>query len=681
MIRLIRNITGFLPVLVLILSVLSPVPGPSGTAAASDTLLMFVGEDLEVLSIASRRREAAWSAPAVARVITRSEMDNKNARTIAQSLEGTPGFYVNQTEKGSRIYLRGIPDSALFLFDTVPLGSGVIKSDKMIDFETSLASVKRIEVIRGTGSVLWGPDAFAGVVNVVPKTGQDLQGFESGVVLSSEEYPGEVFLNHGMNRSDWSTFLSVTGRKDRNQDDPLNVVRFWHDGITPEPLETRFGTGNPDDSRSVSVYGNAAYRNWLTLSMRVSDSTHAYTVSDWDRNYFWEERDDTRAQMYKMEMSRNLTPDSDIRFTGYYTRLDHDQTFVDRSFDRDESSLFGEIIYDRSLFVSHGLLTLGASWRSDRYDRVPVWGSFFPDLLQPANLYFLPVVDSIDVKNDLGSVFGQYRHELGDLEVWGGVRYDDHDRYEDRASFNAGLAWNINNYMFKLLYGTGYRTPFARQLKEDLNHKLEKISSLNAQLSWKSNDTQASITGFSNWIEDHVIEDRYAGAGLSTPNRQTIFGVELELDHRLNDRISLGGNLTFMRNSGPNERYFYNDYSFIDDDGNLVKNFLELEHEYGLGPDLMATLKGAWKMTPHVTLASELRYFSSQNLYYPIKDELRSCGSAWVMDLNLHVRKLWPFDLSVFATNVFDNDQVIPGVYSVTHPMPLAVGITVGKSW
>jgi outer membrane cobalamin receptor len=655
--------------------------GTGHPALGADTMLMFVGEELEVLSIASRRQEAAWSAPAVARVVTREDMDDKNAFTIAESLEGTPGFYVNQTEKGSNVYLRGIPDSALFLFDTVPMGSGVIKSDTMIDFETSLAPVKRIEVIRGAGSVLWGSDAFAGVINVVPKTGKDLQGVETGLVSATRNYPGEAFVNYGLTHSDWSAFFSVSGRQNRHQDDQFNVVKFWHDGTTPEPLDTRYGSGYPDDSHFINLYASAVYDDWLTFSVKIADNKNAYTVSDWDQNYLWEEQVAATTQMYKMEMSRNLTPDSDIRFTGYYTRLVQDQTIVDASFEREESSLFGEIIYDQSMFVSHGLLTIGASWRRDRYEKIPVWGSFVPDFFQTANSFFLPRVNTIDFENDLGAVFGQYRHDLGDVEVWAGARYDNHDQYDDRTSFNAGLAWHLDNYMFKLLYGTGYRTPFARQLKEDLDHKLEKINSLNVQLSWKTPDTQASVTGFVNKIENHVTEDRYAGAGLSMPNNQTIYGAELELEHKFTDRLKLGGNLTLLNNSGPRELYFYNDFSYTNADGNLVRHFLDLEHDYDMGPDILGTLKGSWQMTRHLQLVSELRYFGAQDLYFPIEDVTKSCDDAWTMDLHLHVEKLWPFDLSLFVTNVFDNDNAIPGVYSVTQPAPLAAGFSLNMSW
>jgi outer membrane receptor for ferrienterochelin and colicin len=678
MIRMIRHITGLLPVLMMVLILGT---GTGSPAAAADTMLMFVGEDLEVLSIASRRQEAAWSAPAVAHVITRKDMEDKNAQTIAQSLEGTPGFHFNETEKGSMVYLRGIPDSALFLFDTVPMGSGVIKSEKMIDYDTSLASVKRIEVIRGPGSVLWGADAFAGVVNVVPKTGRDLQGVETGLMGSTQNYPGEAFLNYGVAGQEWNGFLSISGRKSNSRDDPLNVVAFWHDGITPEPLETRYGTGGSDDSRYVTLYGNAAYDDWLTLSMKISDSRNAYTVSDWQRQYFWEEQTDNTTQMYKMEMSRNLSPDSDIRFTGYYTRLAQDYGLVDRTFDREESSLFGEMIYDQSLFVSHGLLTLGASWRRDRYERIPVWDSFFPDMLQKANEFFLPRVNTIDFDNDLGTLFAQYRHEFEDVEVWTGFRYDDHDQYEDRPSFNAGLAWHPGSYMFKLLYGTGYRTPFARQLKEDLNHKLEKISTLNAQLSWKNPSTQASATAFVNEIDNHVIEDRYAGAGLSMPNRQTIYGLELELGHQFTERFHLGGNLTFLSNSGPNEHYFYNDYSYTDPDGNLVKHYLDLEHDYDMGPDILGNLTAGWQITDHVSLVSELRYFAGQTLYFPIEDATRSCDDAWVMDMHLHVKKWLPFDLSLFVLNVLDQDHDIPGVYSVTDSQGVAAGAVIRVNW
>lgn len=228
-------------ILVLIFVIL--LPGAVSSLLAEDTMLMFVGQDLEVLTIASGKEEAAWSAPAIADVVTREDIENRNAATIAQALEGSPGFHINRTEKNSRIYMRGIPDSALVLFDTVPMGSGVVKSDIPIGYDTSLAAVKRIEVVRGSGSVLWGPDAFAGVVNVVPLSGNDFQGVQTGLNLSSLDDPGEAWLNLGRKEALWSGFLSISGRRANDPSSDINVVKFWREDGTAEPVETRYGRG------------------------------------------------------------------------------------------------------------------------------------------------------------------------------------------------------------------------------------------------------------------------------------------------------------------------------------------------------------------------------------------------------------------------------------------------------
>ncbi len=650
-------------------------------AAASDTMLMFVGEELEVLTIASRREEAAWSAPAIADVITRGEIDQKGAVTIAQALEDTPGFHMNQTEKGTLPYLRGVQNSVLFLYDTVPMGSGQGKSDNAIDYETSLAAVKRIEVIRGAGSVLWGPDAFAGVVNTVPLSGKDFQGVKTGMLFSSQDAPGEAFVNYGQQTSDWSSFLSVSGRQTREDDPAFNVVKFWNDGKTPEPLATRYGQGNPEDSLYVNLYGSITHGDWLTLSLKISDSQNAYTVSDWDRTYQWEEQTSTGSQVFKVETSHKLNSDAGIRFTGYYTQSFQDYLIVDRQLDQEESSLFGEIIYDQSLFHSKGLVTLGSSWRKNQFENIPMWESFFPDFFSQENQYFLPIVRQLQFENSLASVFGQYRHEIGAIELWAGARYDDHDEYEDKTSYNAGFAWNLGDFIFKSLYGTAYRNPFARQLPETGGNKLEKIENINAQLSWKRSGTQASITLFRNKIDNHVIEDRYAGAGLSTPNTQTIDGIELELAHQVTDDFKLAGNLTLLGNSGPNETYLYNDYTYMDEEGNLVRHYQYLDYDYDKGPDTMGAVRGVWQITDQVTLVPELRYFSQRNLYYPVENITRICDAAWVMDVNLLVKDVLPFDFFIYLNNLFDTQYSSPGLYSMTNSSSFNAGVGISYQW
>ena len=657
---------------------------------ASNTMLMFVGEDLEMLSIASRKEEAAWSAPAIVDVITRQEFESSNAFTLSQALEGTPGFHINQTEKSSTYYLRGVSNSALTLFDTVPMGSSVVKSENYMDYETSLAAVKRIEVIRGGSSVLWGPDAFAGVVNLVPLTGKDVNGFQSGINLSSGDSAGEVYLNYGCEKDRWSGFASVSGRFAEDDGPETNIVRFWNDGSKPTPLEDRYGEKNADDSHFVNFYGSMTYENWLTLSLRLSDSLNAYTASDWDDDFTWEEQAASTRHTVKLEAVKCIDQDSGVRFTGYLSGKSLDYTIIDNTLDRKESSLFAELIYDRSFFLSKSLLTTGVSLRSDQYDRVPVWNAFFPTFLTDDNLEHLPEISQYDFSNDLFSVFGQYRHKFNGLEIWAGARYDNHSAYEDEISYTTGFAWNIDKFILKGIFGTGYRTPFASQLVQESDPRfekiitwdsdLEKITTLNLGLSWKYMGTRAAATLFRSAIENHVIENQYAGYGLSSPNSQDIYGLELEVEHQLLQNLTLCANLTLLNNSGTDEIYYYphSNVNIFVKEGN---EYSKLSYAYKTGPDIMGTVKAVWDINRNLSLVPELRYFGSQTIYFPVEDETLSCQDAWVMDVNLRIRNYFPFDVNLFIKNLFDNKYKTPGLYSVTRNPGFTAGVTLRYSW
>ena len=132
------------------------------------------------------------------------------------------------------------------------------------------------------------------------------------------------------------------------------------------------------------------------------------------------------------------------------------------------------------------------------------------------NTYLLPVFETEDYENKLASVFGQYLHRFTNFELWAGIRNDSHDRFEDKISYSVGGAWDFYpNLIFKAIYGTAYRTPFARQVTEECDTHLEKINSANVQLAWKpGKERKVSLTLFKNEIDNHVIEDRYSGAGL-----------------------------------------------------------------------------------------------------------------------------------------------------------------------
>jgi len=606
---------------------------------ASDTMLMFVGEDLDVLSIASRKEEAAWSAPAIAKVITLKDIQDSGAQTISEALDGTAGFHVETTQDGSIPYLRGIPNSALVLFDTVPMMSGADKSNHFMDYETSLASVKRIEIIRGAGSVLWGPDAFAGVVNAVPFTGKDFSGIETGVALSSSDQGKQAYLRYGKEKGNWASFFSLSARQATEDDTDINVLRFWNDGLTPSPVDERFGNSTPDDSRYLELYGNVSVSDWLVFSAKLSDSRKAFSVTDWEREHIWEEGKAYNTKLFKLEAKKEIGIDSGVRFTGYYSDVELEKSVIDRQFDQEEYSVFGELIYERSLFSSDALLTVGTSYKEDHYDDILVWNSFFPGYLTSENLYFLPPFSQKDYDNSLLSVFSQYRHKIENIEFWVGLRNDNHEKFQDKTSFSSGAAWSISpEFILKTSYGSGYRTPFAKQLDENTESRLEQIKNFNVQLQYKPNKQNLfSVTAFRNDIDNHVVGDRYEGAGVSLPNRQTIDGIELEWEFEATDNLSFSGNATFLSNDGPDEVFLFNDYTYFDDDGNEQKHYERLTHRYDTGSDTILNLSGIWKITENIKLIPQIKYFSDRELYYSVSDETRKYPDAWLFNLRLRI--------------------------------------------
>src|SRR5210317_628462 len=74
-----------------------------------DTKVMFVGEDLYTVSIASRREEPIRRAPAAVTIIAGEEL--KRYITLKDALDSVPGFFSDRSETKNRIYLRGMPDS------------------------------------------------------------------------------------------------------------------------------------------------------------------------------------------------------------------------------------------------------------------------------------------------------------------------------------------------------------------------------------------------------------------------------------------------------------------------------------------------------------------------------------------------------------------------------------------
>ncbi|GBC60200.1 TonB-dependent receptor [Desulfonema ishimotonii] len=653
-------------------------------APQEDTMLMFVGEDLDVLTIASRREESAWEAPAVAQVITRNVLRERGTDTLGKALETVPGFYMARKEWGTQPWLRGIPDSVLLLYDTVPMTSDISKSLHPFDRELSLNAVKRIEVVKGPGSVLWGPDAFAGIVNVVPMTGKDLDGVETGALYGMPDNRRGGYISMGHDAGRWDAFLSVSGYEGEMDDTKANVVRFGDgEGQIVDPSE-RFGSDRPGNSRFIEASGNFSYGDWLTLSGRIADNHRSYTMTTED-DLSWLESRDNPTGFIKAEIRKKLDHASALRLTGSWMETAAEQEIIDQVFEQKEKTVYGEILYDRSFRSGSGLFTGGVSYRNKEVDDALILESYLPDYLSAGNVSLYPIINTRDYEDQLWSVFGQYRHRLGDVEAWAGLRYDNHDSYQDRTSLSTGISWTpAARWVVKLLYGTAYRTPFAKQVAEGEDSALENIESVNMQVAWEPSwQWRFGVCGFWSRIEDHVIEDPYAA--LSEANHQEFTGIELEGKYSPLRSLDFAANLTLVHNKGPDEAYLYNDYVFVRPDGTLERHYVDLDYPYDSGADTLFNLMGTWRPCENVSFFAKLGYFSERDIFYIQDDDFfvgSSDGGVWLLDMNAMVKDvLWGMDLDFSVRNLTDEKYRTPGTYSSIEGEPVSAQIIFRKEW
>lgn len=141
--------------------------------------------------VVSAEQETSYQTTAID-VFTEEDIKAAGAYTLAEALEFMPGIVVSYGNKNQpRVHMNGYDDSQiLVLVDGVPFYETGYRTLDMNQIPS--AAISRIEVIKGAASVLYGPNAMGGVINVVTKKG----GVEPTVTAYAEVGPHKM-KNYG----------------------------------------------------------------------------------------------------------------------------------------------------------------------------------------------------------------------------------------------------------------------------------------------------------------------------------------------------------------------------------------------------------------------------------------------------------------------------------------------------
>jgi iron complex outermembrane receptor protein len=214
-------------------------------------------QDDAVLVEAPRFREDVRRLPASVTVIGAQDIERSPARTLPEILNEQVGFTVKDLYGNNAaltaLDLRGFgatgPQNTLVLVDGRRLNdldlSGVQWS------AIPLASIERIEVLRGTGAVLYGDAASAGVVNIVTRSplrpGRSLDVL--GRVASFDTAEGQLYgtigtESFGINASAYGYQSDGYRRNNENRQKNMTLNTRW--ALGEGAVDLRLGTDRQD---------------------------------------------------------------------------------------------------------------------------------------------------------------------------------------------------------------------------------------------------------------------------------------------------------------------------------------------------------------------------------------------------------------------------------------------------
>ncbi|MDQ1273952.1 MAG: hypothetical protein QG591_2582 [Planctomycetota bacterium] len=220
----------------------------------------------QTIALATRQEIPASKAPGIVTVITAEEIKNLGYRTFVEILRTVPGFELLKAGGGvGTVFpavrgLVGLEKVRLMLnghFVNSPLdGDAFTYFD---DFPVE--NIKRIEIVRGPGSAVYGENAFSAVINIITFDAKDINGVKvSGGYGSFDTEEGNI------------VFGKTCGKVDIS-----GMVRYRHtdgfDGIIESDIVTRIDNALVPLGFPPASQAPGRVRNWrqeYDLNLKVA---------------------------------------------------------------------------------------------------------------------------------------------------------------------------------------------------------------------------------------------------------------------------------------------------------------------------------------------------------------------------------------------------------------------------
>src|SRR4051794_1489868 len=225
------------------------------------------GEEQPKVQAATKTEIPISKAPSAVTVVTAKQIAESGARTVPDLLRLVAGVNVRWNPMVQTIDIRGFGENPfsnriLLLIDGVPYNSGDtggLPLSPAFDL-FPVQNIKRIEIVRGPGSSLYGENAYWGVINIVTLSGDDLAGGQAQL------YGGGV--------RDTIAGTAMYGKRINADASALVGVKLFR---TEFPLE--FWTDDNSHIRASEIFLKGNYKDWQAEFYRHDDNLQGFSES------------------------------------------------------------------------------------------------------------------------------------------------------------------------------------------------------------------------------------------------------------------------------------------------------------------------------------------------------------------------------------------------------------------
>ena len=484
------------------------------------------------VSVASKKEEPQYEAPGVVVVVPHEEIDIYGDRNLHQLLQRQPSVYT----RGSYAYLDNIASfrgdmpthvdlHTLVLFNGRPIReSGFGGLDFPVYMTFPVSSLDSVELVRGPGSVLYGTNAFTGVINLRTRVPDHNELSISGMGGSYGYYESNVTAAGKYGDLGYVTAVRTAGQ----QGDDYSMV----DGIGV------YGSQN-NGNKSLSGMMHLEQGGFTFDAFAVRyDTFHLGCIPFWSLPYHeW----DTKKLFANAGYRFSLDDRTSMEFNLTYNLTENSFANLTQTVGLNTSDILGEVtIFTNpvdNLNVTLGYLEeyrSNYSVESDYYQSIPTYHH------QPQSAY------------------AQADYKIGEsVKLIAGTQWNESSQgFEDIVSRYGVILTPFKNWGLKILRGEAFRAPFA--LETDLydtvlvgnpNLKPEEVTTYDTQLFYQDKKTYAAVTYFNSTIEQLVIRDTSVSpTSFKNGGEQKFEGIEFEAKRFLTTHWHVLGSAMYQNN-------------------------------------------------------------------------------------------------------------------------------------